>query len=764
MIGNYPRKDALEKVTGRARYTADLEIDHVCHARVLRSPVPHARIRSIDFKSAESLPGVIAVLTGADLAGTHPFYGSMIKDRPLIALEKVRYVGEPVAAVAAEDLEKAELALEQIEVDYEDLPPVLDMDLALQPAAPVIHEQAREIGAMTESDIVEYPESPANLCSRTELRVGDMEKGFTSCDCIFEDTFTFPAVYHYAMEPFACIASVAADEVTVWTSAQHAFVVRTDIAQIFGYPLNRVRVVIPYVGGGFGSKSYTKIEPLVVALARKARRPVRLICSVEEAMYTNRRHNARVWIRTGIKRDGTVLARHVRIDLDTGAYADNGPRVAMQAANSVLGPYRCPHILVQSHCIYTNTTPAGSMRAIGGPQTVWALESQLDRIAEDLRMDALELRRKNVLRPGETWMAGKKPFDTDLIPPLDLLSKRLSWKSSRHRAVGRSGKGIAWGLQDSGASPVSTALVRMHADGSVTVLAATTEIGQGAQTVLSQIAATELSVPMERIRVVSSDTDLTPFDRSTGASRSTTLMGTAVQEAARDLARQLLEAVAEISGTRAADLKLQAGKVEAAEKSWTFPDVLTHYFGARGGEFIGRGYVRASWGDRRMATTPIFYEIGMCGAEVTLDPETGQVQVQKLITVANAGKAINPLLVQGQEEGSAMMALGHTFFEEMKWEGGQLINPNLIDYRVPTFAELPPDFDTLLVEEGEGPGPYGAKGVGEGGVLAVAPAIGNALFRIIGIQIHDLPLTPERVWRAVRQSGRSRASDSSAHE
>ena len=758
MIGqSIPRQDALEKVTGRAQYAGDLSIGNMCHAKVLRSPFPHARIRAVDTSRAETLPGVIAILTGADTVDLQPYYGSMIKDRPLIAIDKVRYAGEPVAAVAAEDLETAERALDFIEVEYEELPVVLDVDAALKKDGPLVHENRRDRGALIESETLEFPIESTNICTQTEQKNGNVERGFSEADAIFENTFTFPAIYHYAMEPYTCIAQVD-EKITVWVSAQHPFVVRSDLSQIFGYALNRVRIVIPYVGGGFGSKSYTKVEPLVVALARKAERPVKLACSVEEAMYTNRRHGAKIWIRTGVKNDGTLTARESKIYLDTGAYADNGPRVAAQAANRILGAYRCPNISITSYSLYTNTTPAGSMRSIGGPQTVWALESQTDLIAEDLGIDPVQLRLKNMLKRGEAWLPGKKPLDADLASSLSKLTASIERDTSgrsdpttQNRAAG-----IACGIQDAGASPVSTALVRMHVDGTVTVLVGTTEMGQGAKTILNQIAGTELSLPFQKIQVLGPDTDLTPFDRSTGASRSTTVMGTAVREAALDLAQQVRAAAADLLNVSEEELSLEEGEVRGGGKVASFEAVICHYFGGeRAGELIGRGYVGPKLGDQCFATTPLFYEVGMTGALVKVDQETGEIELERLVTVADAGKAINPGLVEGQDEGAAMMGIGHSCFEEMRWEGGQLLNPNLVDYRVPSFQELPAEFETILVENGDGPGPYGAKGVGEGGVIAVAPAIGNAVAKALGVRLFDLPLTPERVWKALKDQPRA---------
>ena len=475
-------------------------------------------------------------------------------------------------------------------------------------------------------------------------------------------------------------------------------------------------------------------------------------------MYTNRRHNAKVWIRTGVKQDGTLMARECWIDLDTGAYADNGPRVAARAATTILGPYRCPHGSIRSRAVYTNKSPAGSFRAIGSPQVVWPLESQMDRIAEELRLDPVEVRRKNLLRQGELWFPGRKPMDADLASSLDKVVSAVGWSSSaRSQAAGTtSAKAIAWGIREGGAFPAATALVRMHFDGTITVQVGTTEIGQGAKTVFSQIVAEETTLPLSEIQVVSPDTELVPYDRSTGASRSTTVTGSAVQAAAVDLVNQIRSAASDLLSVPIEQISLEGSRVRGGGQDLTFPAVIEHHFGARGGELIGRGYVRRNSSGQRFQSHPLFYEVGITGVSVEVDAETGQIHLRHLASVADAGKAINPVMVESQEEGAAMMGIGHTLFEELFWEGGQLVNSNLVDYRVPTFAELPDRFETIVVENGDGPGPYGARGVGEGGLMAVAPAVGNALARVLGVRFHDLPLTPERVWKVLRERAGNR--------
>ncbi|HEY3302065.1 MAG TPA: xanthine dehydrogenase family protein molybdopterin-binding subunit [Candidatus Binatia bacterium] len=718
------RVDGVEKVTGRAKFTGDLVIPGMLHGKILRSPFPHARIRSIDASQAEALPGVAAVLTARDISDTKPFYSG----RPVIAIDKVRYVGEPVAAVAADTLRAAEEALALIQVEYEELPPAVGLDAALAEGAPLVHDDAA-----------------GNICGHERVEKGNVDRGFAESDEVFENTFTFPMVYHYALEPHSVIADFNDEGITVWSSAQHPFQVRGDIAKIYGLHPTKVRMVIPFLGGGFGSKSYTKFEPLVVALARKARAPVRICNSVTESMLTVRRHGARVKLKTGVRRDGTLVARAAEIYLDTGGYADNGPAVAIRAATRVLGPYRIPHIRTDAYAVYTNSGSAGSFRAIGAPQTIFASESQMDMIAARLGIDPGELRLKNFLKKGEELRPKLRGMDANLAANLKTLVRASGWKK-RAKSKGRAAMGLACGATNAGATPISVAMVRLQPDGSLLAFAGSTEMGQGVRTVLSQIIAEELNLPLDAIRIGGADTKVTPYDASTGSSRSTTLMGTAIQRAARELKNQLLKIGAEALRVKPAQVQMVDGTMICGEMRITFREALERRFGGSGGELIGHGDV----GPEITGSLPVFWEIGMGTAELAVDQETGQIAIKRYVSVADVGKAIHPEGCVGQEEGAAMMGIGHTLFEQMIYEGGQLVNSNLIDYRVPRFSDVPREFETVLVENEDGPGPHGARGMGEGGLVSVAPAIANALARGYGLRINDLPLTPERVWRALK--------------
>ncbi|MGE5306317.1 MAG: xanthine dehydrogenase family protein molybdopterin-binding subunit [Alphaproteobacteria bacterium] len=747
---NAARVDGVEKVTGRAKFTGDLNLPELLEAKVLRSPLPHAIIESLDASKAEKLPGVVAILTRADVEDIDPFYGNCLRDRPLVALDKVRFVGEPVAVAAAENALVAEEALSLIEVRYRELPCVATIDDALAGHAALVHEAIADAGEFHEVAGLGADARP-NVCHHERYEQGEVARGFAAADRIIDETFEFPMVYQYAMEPHTCVARVTHAGITLWTSSAHPFLVRAELAHMFGFPHSRVEVIVPFVGGAYGSKSYFKIEPLTVAIARKAGgRPVRIAQTAPESMLTSRRHSSRCHIRTAVKDDGTLLAREAELLMDTGAYADNGPRVAKRALSRLIGPYKVDHCRVDVLAVYTNTVPAGSMRSIGGPQTIWALESHMDSIADKLALDPVNFRLRHVLRRGEELKKGATPVDADLQEGIRLAAERIHWKQARECFA--HGCGIAIGVSDSEAMPVSVALVRLLADSSVVLSAGTTEIGQGARTILSQIVAQELDLPLDRITMGGTDTLATPFDRSTGASRSTTVMGSAVKAAARDLRKQLIGAAAEALAADPGSIMLQKGEALAGSKRMSYGKVVSHYFGMPGGELIGRGYIRP--GDGIGSQFPLFWETGMGAASVDVDVETGAVKLQRYITVADVGKAINPEQTEGQDEGAAIQGLGHTLFESLQYEDGQPLNANLVDYRVPRFTDLPGHFESALIENEDGPGPYGAKGMGESGIVSVAPAIGNAIFRATGVRLRELPLTPERVWRALKKDGR----------
>jgi len=743
-----PRVDAVAKVTGAGQFAGDLKLHGMAYGRLLRSPYAHARIVGIDTNRAAALPGVIAVMTGDDVPAADPYYGHALKDRPILAIDRVRFAGEPVVAVAAEDPAIADEAVTLIDIIYEEMPTAVTIAAALADDAPHLHDVVN-VRAGLFHGLGEIHLEPGNVCYHHAFARGDMDAVFAAADVVIAGEYTFPAVYQYSLEPHTTIAQwTGADDLTVWSSCQHPFLVRAELADLYALPVGAVRVVVPYLGGGFGSKSYTKMEPITSALARVAGRPVRIANSIDEAMVTTRRHGMKAFMRTAATRDGRLLAREVRAWFDTGAYADNGPRVVATGADAAPGPYRWEAVRVDAWGVYTNTSPAGSYRAFGASHLQWCGELQVDEIGRRCGLDALQMRERNLLSRGESVRPGGKPLDADLIGDIRKVAASLNWESPK--PAGIVGRGMSVGLLAAGAHPVSTAAVRMEADGGVVLLVSSTEVGQGARTVFGQIVAEELALPLDRVRVLGGDTRVTPYDRSTGASRSTTIAGLAVQRAAADVRAQLLAI-----GARHFDLPETAMEIRAASvwhegESVPYPDLLKAHFGMVGGELIGHGEVRPEKGSGSYAEGPVFWEVCIGGAEVVVDPETGRVTVTKAVSVADVGKAINPRLVEAQEMGGAMQGIGNALHEEMLFdETGTLLNATLYEYHVPTIADMPHTFASSIVENEDGPGPYGAKGVGEGALAGVAAAIATALADA-GVIIDELPATPERVWRALR--------------
>jgi CO/xanthine dehydrogenase Mo-binding subunit len=751
-----PRKDGREKLSGQAQYVGDMEVAGMLHGKVLRSPVAHAQITSIDASPALELDGVVAVLTGADLDDIEPYYGHAIKDRPIVALDRVRFAGEPVAAVAAVDEATAEAAVRAIEVEYEELPVVGTLEEALADGAPPLHTRRPKVGLF--HGLGELGEQRGNVCYQHTIVAGDPERARADAEITVEGIYTFPAVYQYAMETHATIAHHHGDAITLWANCQHPFLVRAEIADLFGLEVGSVRIIVPFLGGGFGSKSYTKMEPLTVALARKAGRPVRIVNRVEESMVTTRRHGMRCWMRTTAAADGTLLTREVHFWLDTGAYADNGPRVTATAADSAPGPYRFQAAKVQGYCVYCNTPPSGSYRAFGATHLQWIGELQVDEVARRAGVDPLELRRRCLLVPGEPVRpdGSGKPLDADLVGDVEQAAAAVGWDEPRRPWVGR---GVSVGLLAAGAHPVSRASVRLSSDGSVDVYVGTTELGQGPRTVMAQIAAEQLGLSSELVRVHGADTRFTPYDRSTGASRSTTIAGLAVKRAADAVALRLRETAGELWDVEPGVVDLVGGRAVFSGEEISYPDLIAKRFGFRGGEIIEGGEVRpTAGGTGSYAEGPHFWEVCIAAAEVSVDPETGIVEVLRTATIADVGRAINPQLIERQDEGATLQGIGNALFEEMRLVDGLVTNDSLLEYRIPRIADLPKATRSIIVENEDGPGPYGAKGCGEGAFAGVIAAIACAVADA-GVPMQELPLTPERVWRRIQEISSRRADD-----
>jgi len=746
------RVDGIEKVTGKALYTGDLQLPGMAYAKILRSPLAHARLVKVDASNAMSMNGVIATLTRDDIKDLNYKYGATYKDQSIVAVDKVRYAGDPVAAVLAETPAIAEHALDLIEVEYEELPKVTNIEEATAPGAIQVHpgDVAR---AELRGSVYGAPErfGGTNICYYLGFSRGDVEKGFAEADHVFEDTFRFQKVQHCSLEAHVNIAHYDGDKLMVWASCQDPFTLRDHLAGIFRLPLSRVRVIVPWVGGAYGGKLYVKAEPIAAALSWRTRRPVKLALSVSESFKTITRHPARVTVKTGVNQNGKLVARECQVFMDTGAYADAGPRVAQKAGYRALGPYKIPYAKVEAHGVYTNKVPAGAFRGFGALQVTWAYESQMDMIAAQLGFDPLEFRLKNLLKKGDLYTAGDTPVDCDLNEGLLKVADAIKWKQKSSKP--NRGKGISCCIKDAGGTyKVAGAAVKMSSDGSVVLLTGTVELGQGPRTALSQIVAEELAVSLDQIAVAQLDTDVSPYDISTSASSSTVVMGTAVLRAAQDAKKQLLQCAAKVMKKKTDRLTLKAGKVVAqGGEGISYSKVIVDFFGSKAGEIIGKGLYKDKRSKKAiLGSTTTFWEVGWGAVEVEVDTETGVIRLLSYVSAADAGKAINPDQCVGQDEGAVMFGIGHTLMEEMVYEDGQLLNPNFVDYRVPTFKDLPDHLHTILIENGNGPGPYGSKGLGEGGLLPVASAVANAVARAVGVRIQDLPLTPVKVWRALQ--------------
>jgi CO/xanthine dehydrogenase Mo-binding subunit len=737
-----PRTDGIAKVTGAARYAVDLAVPGMAHAIVVRSTRAHARVVRIAREEAERAPGVLRVITGEDLvkAGLLPYYGHVVLDHPVLAQRKVRYRGEPVALVVAENRLDAAEAADLVEVEYDDLAVVIDADEALGEHAPILHEERGERVGDEGMDQGEG-ELVGNVCAISRVAWGDVDAAFAKAHLVVEGEYRYPMLYGYAMEPYNSLAFFDQGDLVVYSSAQHVYMVRRDLARMFGLPLARVRVSSPYVGGGYGTKSYTKVEGLTAMGAYFTGRAVKLDLSVEEAMLTTRSASSHIRARSAFDKDGRLLARDFDIVMNSGAYTDNSPLVNSKTANRCFGPYKIPALRVRSRSVFTNTVPASSLRGFGAPQGNIGGELQMDEAAQKLSIDPVELRLRNLVGPGEVLIPGRRGLDADLKDDLRCLASSLGWPGTGAATIG-----LGVSASDAGAYPTSTAAVRIHSDTSVTLFTGSTELGQGSRTVLSQIVAEDLGVPLEHVSLVGGDTGVVTYERTTGASRTTTITGRAVQEACTDARRRVRELAAEVFDIDVTAIEDIDGGVRVKGAEHSYGAVIEKWFGA-GGEVLGHGAVRRADGFAQM---PPFWEIGCSGVALSVDRETGVVRIEKLSTVGDVGFAINPELVHGQDLGAATMGLGAALREELVYEGDQLVNSNVVDYRVPRFGDQPKEIDLMLAERRDGSGPYGAKGSGEGGGNTIGSSVASAIGRAIGVFPHELPATPERVWRLMR--------------
>lgn len=750
-VGKSPlRLDAKSKATGRALFIEDMRFHGLLYGKVLRSKFAHARILKIDTSQAEKLPGVKGVVTGADIPFLH---GESLKDDCFLAIDKVRYAGEGVAAVAAVDEETAEEALSLIDVQYEELPAVFDPEEAAKPGAPLIHD---DVSAYRHAPGIE-PVPGTNICNYFYMGKGDVEQGFAEADYIIEDRFTTGMQQHSTLEPHGAVCLIDDDNrLTLWANNDSPYRTRKEIADALQIPQINVRVICPsFIGGNFGGKGGLKAEAGAIALAWKIRnKPIRIMYTREEE-FTSAivRHPSVVYLKTGVKKDGTITAREVKMYYATGAYAEKGPTVTRHGSFSGAGPYNIPNVKIDAYCVYTNRQLSGAMRGYGGPQAAWAYESHMDNIAAKLGIDPLEFRLRHVYTDGDTHTSGQEIYSEGLKECLEKVAESMAW--GRKKLGKDQGRGIAC-MERAVKTPFgSAAFVKVNEDATVDLLSSTTEVGQGADTVLSQIVAEELGIPLSWVRRASPDTAVTPYDASTTSSRSSFHMGNAVKSAAADARGQIIKLAAELLQTDADCLAIKNGAVyikEKQEKSLTIAQVLGKHFG-HSATVLGRGfyYPKLEVPVEYYSTHMIFWLLGAHGVEVEVNRQTGEVIILKVYAAHDTGKALHPSNCISQTEGGAAMGLGFALYENFIFRDAHLLNPSFLDYKLPTVLEMP-EIESILVECHHREGPYGAKGMGETTNVSLPPALANAIYDAVGVRIRDLPITPEKILEALQQA------------
>jgi CO/xanthine dehydrogenase Mo-binding subunit len=743
-IGGSPaRVGGVGRVTGAQQYVADLRVPDALHAKLVTLDCARARIISVDASAALALPGVHLVMTAEDLPQPVPRFGPQYEDRPVLAVGETKYHGEPVALVVADTRELAEQAAALVRVEHEVLASVFTLAGALAPDAPLVQDPSiRQKDGLEETNVLR------------EHRVGwgDVDAAASEPGLVIvENRYSFPMVTHFAVEPHAFMAAPDGDGVAVWSTIQHPNWLQKLIAGVAGMPLSKVRVYAPDPGGGFGGKQHAKLEPAVVFAALKVGRPVRLVLTLEETFQAVRRAACEARVRTGFNPDGRIAFQDIEADYLIGAYADIADRVVGKGSYPAAGPYNVPAVRILARSILSHTTPSTAFRGFGNPQVNWAVESNLDEGALVLGMDRLEIRLRNLAHKGDAFIPFDTPADGDWEQTVRLAAERIGWGTPLPEGRGR---GIALGIKSGPTTGLSYSSVRLLGDGSVIVFAGTSDMGQGARTVFAQIAAQELGAPLDWVTVVMGDTAIVPYDQQTSASRSTVLMGNSVLMACRSIQAQLRAMAARLHGVDEALVTVDRGVVRVGDRELTVLEVLKPGLGKLGGELTGLGEVRKdAEPSHPLGGAPAFFEFNCTVIEAEVDRETGDVTLVKHVTVSDVGKALNPLQVRTQDEGAAIMGLGHTLMEHYIYDdAGRIRNLGAIDYRIPTSMDLPLWLHSETVENEDGPGPYGSKGMSEGALLCVASAVGAAVREAIGVPIRDLPLTPERVWRAIHDA------------
>jgi 4-hydroxybenzoyl-CoA reductase alpha subunit len=738
--------DAPAKVTGQAVYGHDMKLPRMLYGKILRSKYAHARILSIDTSRAKALPGVKAVITAEDIPEVKIGWA---RDNPVLKSGKVRSIRDEVAAVAAVDEETAREALELIEVEYQELPGVFDPEEAMKPGAPVIHADA-----------------PNNIQEkmRQSYYHGDVRRGFEESDVVIEDRLRMPFVTHCCMGTCFCLASFSpSGDLTVWSSTQMPFLYQRDLSMALGIPAHKIRVIKAVIGGAFGSKlDMYPFEPICIFLAKETGCPVRITFTREEEFVASPTRQPVICdVKSGAKKDGTLMAREVRMILDNGAYSSWGATTPLVMMETISSLYRVPNVKYDVVVAYTNNLYSGAMRGYGNPQATFVVESHIDMLAHELGMDPMEFRLKNANHPGDVTGQGVKITSCGLTECIERSAQSVSWAEKRGKP-GNRGVGMASMIHVGGGARIYPSdgcgsTVKVDDFGKVTLVTGSTDMGQGSETAMAQIVAEELGVPVENVTVINTDTDITPWDVGAHASRTTFVAGNSARLAAMDARQQILEAAAESLGEDVENLGMKEGKVfrkDEPEEWIPFEKMVRgKHFRPDGDVILARGWYEppTERQDKEFrGNISAAYGFATQAVEVEVDTETGEVKVLKIAAAHDVGRAINPMAVEGQIHGGISMGLGYGLYEELVVEEGRVLNPNFADYSLPTVLDMP-EIDPIIVETDDPAGPFGAKGMAEPACIPTAPAIANAVYDAVGVRIRDLPITPEKVLRALKE-------------
>lgn len=758
---NVARVDVQEKASGAALFTDDIQFgSNLLHARIKRSPLPHAIIQSIDISQAERLPGVKAVVTGADFAGRIGLY---LKDRHIFARDRVRFIGEPVAGVAAISEEIAEKALDLIRVEYEPLQPIFHPLDAIKPDAPLIHP---DLGSYEVVNFI-FPEPGTNISNHFKIRKGDVERAWAQCTAVVEREYYIPHIQHVPIETHVAVAQVShSGKITLWSSSQSPFAQRDLIAKTLGFSPSDVRVISPYVGGGFGCKAGVTMEALPIVIAMKAKGfPVKLRLTREEEFYTNFVRQALVIrLKMGCDQAGNLLALENTMYWDGGASTEYGVNITRAGGYSSTGPYDVPNVKTDSYCVYTNNIIGGPYRGFGMSELHTGIEQCVDELADALGMDKVEFRLRNVVQGGDTLATGMTMHPTGIKECIQKVAAAVDWgKASKStEPYLKRGKGIAimWKAPAMPPNPGSSATIKLNEDGTLLLGIGGQEIGQGTFTVMAQLVAATLGVPVKAVRIAKPvDTDYSPYEWQTVASRLTWSMGNAVLAAAQDARRQILAIVAEAWKEDVDDLDVLDGVVisRKTEKEIKLKDFAVYgipkenFEGWIGGPIFGRGKFMPTYvtgldketGQGKRAV--VHYTTGAQAFEIEVDTRTGKLHVLRAAAAFDVGKAINPDLVRAQMEGGLIQGLSSALFEQMIFKEGTMQNPNFVDYRIATTVDLPDEMMTFIVEVPQDDGPFGARGVGEHPMVPTVAGIANAIQDALGIRMQGPPFTAEKI-------------------